>query len=554
MVVEQQERVVAVGVEDTARDRESWVLLGPLRSRPFATLWAAVAASFTAQWMLSLSAQWFLVQQPGAASLVPVVQVVLMLPMAVLAVPAGVLADNFDRRRLIIIVQSAVLVLELALVALAFTDSLTPLALLTLLALLACGMILSFTPFQSMVPDLVERDAIPAAAALVAIATNSARIVGPALGGILIALTSVSASFASPVPLTLFLLVAVLTWRGHSAPPVQRERFGPAMRSGFRFVIHSPQAVTIMARGLWFTAGIVALLALLPLLAARLGADSTELGLLFAMQGAGAVAGALSLPALQRHYTPNRIIGVGFLVGAVALLISATAPNLLVASAAPLVSGWSWTVALATLQACIQIYLPAWVRARGVAMLLMSVYAGQAIGATVLGWLAVHWSLRGTLAVAGLFLAAAVPLASRWPVKDFSGTDRSSVRGRPRPEVDLQPAELHRLLEVRIAYSVPPEHDVDFREVMRMLRRVRLRTGARRWQLLKDASSPGLFVEEFIVSSWQDYMVQRRDRAIASDLALEARAKALSVVPPTARYFVSVDLDALPAQLALEKQ
>ena len=334
-----------------------------LRYRAFAVLWTGVLASYMAQWMLALAAQWFLVALAGGADLVPLVQVALTLPMALLAIPAGVLADNTDRRRMIIIVQSCVLAAEIALVVLALTEQLQPAVLLLLLVLVASGAVLTFTPVQSMVPDVVDRESIQAATSLLAVATNFARIIGPAVAGLIIAIVSVGAAFAAALPLTVILLVSMLRWKGRNVRNHSREDFMPAVRSGFRFARHSPQVLKIVLRGLWFTMGIVGLISLLPLLAAGLGAGSADLGLLLAAQGVGAVVGALSLPRLRRYASANRIVAAGFLSAGCAVLASGLATNLLVLGVAVFVSGWAWTGTLATLTAGMQLYLPAWVRA-----------------------------------------------------------------------------------------------------------------------------------------------------------------------------------------------
>ena len=498
------------------------------RHRAFAVLWMGVLASFMAQWILALAAQWFLVALAGEANLVPLVQVALTLPMALLAIPAGVLADNTDRRQMIIIVQSCVLSAEIALVVLALTDQLQPAVLLVLLVLVASGAVLTFTPVQSMIPDVVDRDSIPSATALLAVATNSARIIGPAVAGLIIAIASTGAAFAAALPLTLILLVSMLRWKGRNARNHSREDFMPAVRSGFRFARHSPQVLKIVLRGFCFTAGIVGLISLLPLLAAGLGASSADLGFLLAAQGVGAVVGALTLPRLRRHASANRIIAGGFVSAGCALVTSGLADNLLVLGVAVFVSGWSWTGTLATLTASMQLYLPAWVRARGIAMLLTAIYAGQAVGAVGLGWIAISVGLIWALEIAAMILIGGALLAM-WPLKDLSHVDRSAVYGWSAPELVINPNDVGGQVQVRITYTILDAAEQEFLTAMHLLRRVRLRTGAVRWQLLKNADVHHMFIEEFTVSSWVEYQHQRQDRSVASDLALEHAVAELSV-------------------------
>lgn len=516
-------------------------LLAPLRHRTFAVLWTGVVASFMSQWMLALAAQWYLVGRPGGAALVPLVQVALTLPMAVLAIPAGVLADSLDRRRLVIVVQSVVLAVQSCLVVLAITDRLAPVPMLVLLGVLAGGMVLTFTPLQSMVPDLVDRADIPAATALMAVATNSARILGPVIAGGVIAVADVGTAFAAAVPLTVLLLVSMLRSAAGGLRTLPRERFVPAVRSGVRFVRHSPQAIKLIVRALWFTVGIVGLFGLLPVLAADLGADAGQLGLLLAAQGVGAVSGAFTLPSLRERLAPNAIVAVGFVSAGAGLCLAAIAGHLLVAGVAVLVAGWAWTSTLATLQAGIQAYLPAWVRARGIALLLTAMYAGQALGAAVLGWVASAAGLGVALGAAATVLVSGAVLAVWLPLKDLDRVDRSSVQGWHSPELHIDPEEVGGQLQVRIGYTVSAADEPEFRAVMHLMRRVRLRTGAVRWRLFKDAATPEMFVEEFGVGSWDEYEHQRRDRSIVSDVELERAVGRLSRTPPVTDYLIRVE-------------
>jgi predicted MFS family arabinose efflux permease len=410
-------------------------LLAPLRHRSFTVLWSCVAASYMAQYLIATTGQWYLLKLPGGEPYVPLVQLALTLPMALLALPSGVLADSINRRRLIIVVQSVAFGAQVAIVAMTATQTLRPLTLLALIATLAAAGVLTFTSFQSMVPDLVDRDAIPSATALLAMATNSARILAPALAGLLIATLGVGPSFAAVLPLTLILLLATVRWGHRGVRKASRERFLTAVFLGVRFVRHSSQALKLTARGLWFSVGIVGLLSLVPVLAVSLGASSGQLGLLLATQGLGAVLGAVTLPALRRFATANTLVAVAFGTAGFAILACALASHLVVAAIGLLVAGWSWTTALATMVASMQLHLPAWVRARGTATLLAALYGGQAVGSAVLGSLATYMGVRATLVAAALVLLCGVSIAVWWPLEP------DSVDGSPRWAAGEGPAQ-----------------------------------------------------------------------------------------------------------------
>jgi MFS family permease len=519
----------------------------PLRDRRFALLWSCVAAAYLAQWMLPVAAQWFLVERPGGEALVPFVQVALTLPMALLAIPAGVLADRFDRRKLVIIVQIVVLIAEVVLVSLTLSGGLQPWSLFALLAVMATGIVTTFNSLSSMVPDLVETKAIPAASALLTIATNATRVIGPALAGFILAAASIGVAFAAAIPATALLLVVLTRLRPPSAGDRADEGWLAAAAVGVRYVRHSPQALKLITRTFWFTTGVMAMLAMLPVLATRLGADATALGMVLAAQGVGAVIGALTLSRLTWKAEPNSIVAVGLLVAAAGLGLGAVAPNLVVLGVATVLAGWAWTTVLATNQAGMQMYLPAWVRARGLSVMMIATFAGQAIGSALFGWVATVTSLTWMLGIATVFMLGGVALAFLVPLKNLDHIDRSAVPGWVETEFVLTPQEAKRPLQVRVCYDIPFSQESEFVELMAHLRLIRLRTGARRWQLLADPEADGRYYEEYMVASWVDHEMQIRMRGTAHARAMETRAKEMCREEPVITYSFRVDVPGVAA-------
>jgi MFS family permease len=520
----------------------------PLRDRRFALLWSCVAAAYLAQWMLPVAAQWFLVERPGGEALVPYVQVALTLPMALLAIPAGVLADRFDRRKLVIIVQIVVLIAEVALVSLTLSGGLQPWSLFALLAVMATGIVTTFNSLSSMVPDLVETKAIPAASALLTIATNATRVIGPALAGFILAAASIGLAFAAAIPATALLLLVLTRLKTSSAAgDLADEGWLAAAAVGMRYVRHSPQALKLIIRTFWFTTGVMAMLAMLPVLATRLGADATALGMVLAAQGVGAVIGALTLSRLTWKAEPNSIVAVGLLVAAAALGLGAVAPNLVVLGIATVLAGWAWTTVLATNQAGMQMYLPAWVRARGLSVMMIATFAGQAIGSALSGWVAGVTSLTWMLGIAAVFMLGGVALAFLVPLKNLDHIDRSAVPGWVETEFVLTPQEAKRPLQVRVRYDIPFSKEAEFLQLMARLRLIRLRTGARRWQLLADPEADGRYYEEYMVASWIDHEMQIRMRGTAYDREVETQAKELSRDEPVITYSFRVDMPGVAA-------
>lgn len=504
-----------------------------------------MAAAYLAQWMLPVAAQWFLLEQPDQEPFVPFVQVALTLPIALLAIPVGVIADRVDRRRLVLGVQVGVLCVEVVMVWLSETGGLNPWVLLALLAALACGIAGTYTPLSAMVPDLVRREAIPEASALLTIATNSTRVIGPAVAGLIITLNGVNTAFAATIPATLLLVCVLLRMPSPVERPPSYERWLAAAWSGIRFGRHSPQVVKLLLRNFWFTTGIMGLLSLLPVVATQHHANSAQLGGVLAAQGLGAVLGAMTLSRLNSRIHPNGVVGAGFIVGAFAVVLAVFSSNLPELGGAVMLAGWAWTTSLATVQGEMQLYLPAWVRARGLSLLVVATFAGQASGAALSGWIVNAFSVHAALVVAAIILFAGGAQGAILPLKDLRHLDRSAVHGWTGPEMVVPTGEQDRRLQVRLRYEIPQSARGDYLSTMVSLRRIRLRSGARKWQLLECSDQPGVFYEEYLEPSGHEHAEHLRSRSIASDLEVAARVEAMSLSPVSVEYAFRVEFSRL---------
>lgn len=277
------------GVTSQASD-STW---SPLRSATFRVLWLAVLGSQIGTWMQTVGAQWLLVDRPNAAALVSLVQTAGTLPVVLLALPAGVLADALDRRMLLIWVQLFQLAVGVALTALTMAGQMTPALLLILTFGLGCGMAMTGPTYQAMIPELVPRSQQASASALGSISVNLARAVGPAVAGVLIARVGVAAVFGINAATFLAFAVVLYLRRGPARDTELPEPFLAALRAGGRYVRHSRAMRRFLLRIGLFILPAVALWALLPLLASqRLGMGASGYGLLLAALGAGAILGA----------------------------------------------------------------------------------------------------------------------------------------------------------------------------------------------------------------------------------------------------------------------
>ena len=506
----------------------------PLRITAFRALWLAQLGSMVGTWMQTVGAQWLLVDEPNATTLVALVQTMSMLPVLILALPSGVIADSFDRRRWLVIVQFGAFVVAAVLAVLTAVGQMSASLLLTFTFLLGCGAALTMPAWLAMIPDLVPRSQLPAAAALGAISINAARAVGPAAAGVLISLAGVPTVFAVNAVSYAVLAVALILWG--PAPAVSGdvpERFVPALRAGARYIRHSPVTRRILLRSILFVAPGAALWALLPLVATqRLGLDSAGFGFLVGAVGVGAVAGAFVMPWLRSHVSAGQLIGGASLVYAAALLTLALVTNVPLVVVVLLLAGAAWLAVLASLGAAMQMFLPTWVRARGLSAHTVVFVGGQAVGALAWGVLGQYAGLTVAFVVAAAVTAVGAATLALWPLIDASRLDRSTVSYWSEPNLAFEPDPDEGPVLVSLTYSVPPDRADQFLTAMEHVRRSRQRTGAMRWGLYQDGEDPRRFVEVYLVPSWQEHLRQHSDRLTGADQEIEAAAVALADGPP----------------------
>ncbi len=519
----------------------------PLANPVFRALWFAVLFSNIGNWMETVGAQWLLVSQPNNSILVALVQTADTLPVVLLALPAGVLADVFDRRLLLIATQLFLAVVGIILTVLAAIGQLTPMVLLGLTFLGGAGSGISAPAWQAMIPDLVRRTEIRAASVLGSVSVNVGRAVGPALAGILIAAIGVAPVFALNAA-SFVIFTGVLLWAHvtREDAPSRRERFLPALHAGSGYVRWSPFVRRVLIRAALFLLPATAIWALLPLVATdELHLDSAGYGVLLAALGLGAIGGVFVLGRLHARISEDRLLGLASLAYGAAMAALVLVPLAAVAVAVLFVAGMAWLTVLSTLNATLQTFLPGWVRARGLAFYLIVLFGAQALGAAIWGVVAGQVGLTATFVGAAAVMVGTTAAGRRWRLPDVSGLDRSAVVSWPEAALAFEPdAEAGPVL-VTAAYTVRAANSAGFIAAMADLERSRRRTGASDWQLYRDGADPQEFLEVFEVPSWDTHLRQHGGRLTGADAAIEERADALaggqSIVH---HYFLAGDVPA----------
>jgi MFS family permease len=524
---------------DPATRASTW---SPLRYGVFRAIWLAVLVSNIGLWMQTVGAQWLLVQQPHASILVALVQTADMLPDVIFGVVGGVMADMFDRRRLLIAVQAFMAVAGIALTVLTFAGQMPPALLLTFTFVLGSGSVISLPAYQSLIPDLVPRKELSAATTLGSISVNLARAVGPAIAGVLIARIGVGAVFAINAATFLTYGIVVAAWHPNVESSTQLpERFVSALRAGGRYVRYSPVMRRMLLRTAMFLVPGSALWALLPLVATqRLGLSAGGYGLLLGALGVGAVAGSFVLPRLRTKLSPNRLLVASSLVYAAVMVAIVLIPSAVVAVLALLPAGLAWITVLSTMNASLQLFLPEWVRARGLSVYLTVLFGSQAVGAVLWGVVAVPRGVLLAYLIAAAMMVAGAATTRMWPLIDTTGMDRRTV-ARTEPQLAFDAAPDQGPVVVSITYTVAPERESDFLDAMDHVRLSRLRTGATQWGLFRDGESPREFVELFVVASWDEHLRQHTDRLTGTDIGYLDQARALSDPPARTSHLIAAE-------------
>ncbi|MEH0841156.1 MFS transporter [Micromonospora sp. CPCC 205711] len=512
----------------------------PLRTAVYRSLWLALLAANIGTWMQTVGAQWLLIHQPNASTLVALVQTASLLPMLLLALPAGALADTFDRRHLLIWVQLYLVVVAATLTLLTATGRMPPALLLTLTFAFGVGQALTLPAWAAVIPELVPRDQVRAASALGSISVNVARAVGPATAGVLIARVGVAPVFALNAVAFGVFAVALVRWRPGDARAVEvPERFTAALRAGGRYVRHSPTVRRLLRRALVFVIPASALWALLPLVAARrLGLDSSGYGLLLAALGIGAILGGLLLPWIRTRLTANQFLLVAGAAYGVVLIVVASVRIVPVVLVALLPAGVAWVTVLANVNAEIQLFLPGWVRARGLAFYQVVQGGGQAVGALVWGVVADLAGLVTAFLVAAALMLVGAVTSQIWPLPDLRGVNRDPATYRPPLALAIEPDPRVGPVLVVVTYTVRPDREAAFLAVMDDIRGFRQRTGAMRWGLFRAGEAPDQFAEVYLVPSWDEHLRQHGGRLTETDQRAEDRARELAEGAPDVRHLL----------------
>jgi MFS family permease len=507
--------------------------LAPLRLPVFRMLWCVWLTANICMWMNDVASAWMMTSLSTSPVWVALVQTASTLPVFLLGLPSGALADILDRRRYFIVTQFWVAAVALVLCATILSGGMTAPLLLALTFANGIGLAMRWPVFAAIVPELVPRPQLPAALALNGIAMNASRIVGPLLAGALIASFGSAYVFVLNAALSVVSGFVIMRWRReHTPSPLGRERLLSAMRVGLQFVLQSGRLKAVLLRIALFFLHSTALLALLPLVARGLsGGNAGTYTVLLAAMGSGAIVAAMFLPRLRQLMARDRLVMYGAALQALVTAAVAFSPTIYVAASAMVFGGMAWITTANSLSVSAQLALPDWVRARGMSIYQMAIMGASALGAAFWGQVATVASVQTSLLIAAAsgvitMLGAHLLVADLGIEEDLSPSRQFKV-----PVAEDPPPSGHVL--VTIEYLIQPQRAAEFRALMQESRRSRLRQGALSWDLLRDIADPGRYLEQIVDESWTEHL-RRFDRVTAADVALRERKLAFHIgeAPP----------------------
>lgn len=515
--------VGAEGVEVAASIVSPWA---PLRIKIFRALWIAGLASNVGTYMHTTGAAWLMTTLTKSPTSISLLQTVWAAPGFLLALFAGALADIVDRRKLLLVTQGSMAAIAAVIGVLTVTGEIAVWSLLLLTFLLSIGGTLNMPPWAALTPELVPLELLPQGIALNSIEMNIAQSVGPAVAGLVIATLGTGAVFLVNAVSFLAVIVVVARWKpAPRAAGLPVEHLFSAIRTGMRYIRHSPALLVMLARLFLIATFTASLAALLPVIArGRLGVSSGGFGLLAAALGVGAVAMAGVLPRVRTRLGPDLTMLIGAIAYAAALVVLALSRSVPLTCVGLAVGGAGSITQLTTVVALFQASLPAWVRGRGLALLMVVIWSATSIAALGWGALASATSASTSLIVSAIALVVCTMVATLG--LPLTGRDGIDITPQPwvLPQMATCPLPNDGPVLVTVMWRVRPDDVDSFALAMEPIRRQRRRDGAMSWGLFNDLADPGRMVESFTVATWAEHERQH-GRSTATDVAAQGPAR-----------------------------
>jgi len=538
---------------DEVTDRTS--PLAPFRNETFRTIWIASLSSNFGSLIQSVGAAWMMTTISNSVGMVALVQASTALPIMLFSLISGALADNFNRRKVMLVAQWFMMIVSVLLTAFAYFHFITPWLLLTFTFLIGCGTALNNPSWQASVGDMVPREDLPGAVALNSMGFNITRSVGPAIGGVIVAIAGAAAAFAVNAMSYIPLIYALFRWQPeYASSTLPRETLGRAISAGLRYVAMSPNIGKVIFRGFVFGLSASAVLALLPLVARDLvGGGPLVYGIMLGSFGIGAIGGALLSGRLREFLSSEAIVRLAFVGFAVSAAITAISPSAWPTNAALLLAGACWVFALSLFNVTVQLSTPRWVVGRALSLYQTTTFAGIAGGSWLWGVAAGEYGADKALLASSVFMLLGAAIGFRYALPEFKTLNLDPLNrfSEPLLALDLKPRS--GPIVIMIDYVIAEEDVPEFLGVMADRRRVRIRDGAGHWALMRDLENPEIWTESYHTPTWVEY-VRHNQRRTQADAAIGDRIRTLHKGPGEPRVHRMIERQTiLPHDIAAHK-
>jgi MFS family permease len=516
----------------------------PLRYSAFRSIWIAVTISNTGTWMHDMGVGWLMATMTDSSFMIALVQTATTLPFFLLALPAGTLADIVERRVFLLYTLTWMMMSAALLGILTLYGLTTPWILLGLTFSLGVGNAMMRPALSASVPGLVPRAELRKAITLNSMSLNVSRSAGPVLAGFVILSAGPAYVFLLNTLSFLAIMYAIYRWpisAVDESVSLPVERFMGGMRAGLRYAQNAPMLQAVLIKGVVFFFFSSAIWALLPVIAVKvLNGGPTLYGWLIAMIGIGAVVASQMMGWLNRKFSRNAIITAGGMLYAVTLFGFGNSTEIIILFVVLFFCGASWLALFSTIVVAGQLAVPDWVRARGLALVMLTMMGSMSVGSALWGQLADQLGIPMSCTIAAIGLALCLFLVRNVHIGEDDHIDLTPSMHWPTPEFadDIRPDS--GPVMVTVEYTVGTENRDEFLRLSRQLKQLRKRDGAFFWEMYSRAGKANCLVEVFMVSSWLDHLRQHA-RVTVVDKELQDKLRSLIVkeTRPKRSHFIA---------------
>jgi len=523
--------------------------LALFRHPVFRALWLATLVSNLGGLIQGVGAGWLMATISPSQDMVALVQASTTLPVMIFSLASGALADNFDRRRIMLAAQLFMLAVSVLLAFAAFAGLITPWLLLCFTFLIGCGTALHNPSWQASVGDIVPREDVPAAISLNSMSFNLMRSIGPAFGGAIVAAAGAAVAFAFNAVSYLALIGAIWLWKPEPRPKgLPREHFGSAVVAGLRYVSMSPNLMKVMFRGFLFGTFAISVLALLPVITRdMLDGGAFSYGVLLGCFGLGAICGALANGRVREVLANETIVRFAFAGFAACLGVLAVSRSIWLDCLVLLPAGACWVMALSLFNVTVQLSTPRWVVGRALALYQTATFGGMALGSWIWGVISEGQGPETALVLSSFAMLIGLAVGLRQPLPPFNDLNLDPLNRFSEPELSLDIRSRSGPIMIMVDYQIAQEDVPAFLAAMTDRRRIRLRDGAQQWALLRDLESPDTWTETYHVPTWVEY-IRHNQRRTQADAEVTERLLTLHRGPEKPRVHRMIERQTVPRE------